>query len=81
MVLPKLIGTYEDELNLIWDKIKAKKYDKFIDVGAAEGYYAIGLGKFIFQDNVPVVAFELTKDGQDQIKQLASLNNFTNIKI
>ncbi len=81
VILPKIIGTYEDELNVVWGQVKEKKYDKFIDIGAAEGYYAIGLGKFIFQDNIPVVAFELTKNGQDQIKQLASLNNFTNIKI
>ncbi|MBC7650287.1 MAG: hypothetical protein H7101_00905 [Deinococcales bacterium] len=81
VVLPKLIGTYENELHNVWESLRSKTYDNFIDVGAAEGYYAIGISKYIFKNTIPVIAFELTKRGQNQIRKLASINNLTNINI
>lgn len=42
-VYPKLAGTYEAELNGVIDSITATPYDAVVDIGAAEGYYAVGL--------------------------------------
>ena len=39
----KLLGTYEKELWPIIDQIIATAYPLIIDIGAAEGYYAVGL--------------------------------------
>jgi hypothetical protein len=81
VVLPKLVGTYEDELNGIWEEAKQNKYDAFVDVGAAEGYFATGVSKYVFNNEVPVIAFELTTRGQKQIKELAALNDINTITI
>lgn len=42
-ITPKWIGTYELELHEIIHTIIDKQYNTIIDIGAAEGYYAIGL--------------------------------------
>lgn len=81
VILPKIIGTYEDELHSIFESIKTKSYNLFVDVGAAEGYYAVGVSKFIFNEKVPVVAFEITSKGRKLIKALSKINTLTNIRV
>jgi hypothetical protein len=41
-VLSKLLGTYESELHPVLHEILIKPYELIVDVGSAEGYYAIG---------------------------------------
>ena len=42
--IPKLLGTYEMELHPTWIRLRQlRKYRTIIDIGAAEGYYAVGL--------------------------------------
>lgn len=72
---PKLLGTYEKELLPIFSDIISQSYDKMIDVGAAEGYYAIGY--CTKTSGIPVVAFEGEKSGRDLIANLARINNVT----
>jgi hypothetical protein len=72
---PKILGTYELELHSTVQEIAESKYDQIINVGAAEGYYAIG---FAFKmPRVSVIAFETTPSGQKLIKSLAELNGVT----
>lgn len=78
VILPKLIGTYESELFPVWEELKNYKYDLFIDIGAAEGYYVVGLGKYIFNSKIPTVAFELTLKGQKLINNLSVINSYVN---
>ena len=40
---PKLMGTYERELIWVIDEMISTEPDIIIDIGAAEGYYAVGL--------------------------------------
>jgi hypothetical protein len=54
-VVPKLLGTYEDEIHPFLETLRSRKYDCIIDVGSAEGYYAVGLAR-MFQ--VPVHAYD-----------------------
>lgn len=42
-LIPRLIGYYEEELHPVLDRIFRRSYDTVIDVGCAEGYYAVGL--------------------------------------
>ena len=43
-LLPKMLGTYEYELGIALDRLlRSKVYSTCIDVGSAEGYYAIGV--------------------------------------
>jgi hypothetical protein len=53
---PKLLGTYECELAPIIANIVARGYRSIIDLGAAEGYYAVGLAKRI--PEAKIVCFE-----------------------
>ncbi len=52
----KLLGTYEKELWPIIEEIIARDYRTIIDIGAAEGYYVVGLAQRM--PEARVVAFE-----------------------
>jgi hypothetical protein len=71
--LPKLMGIYERELGRVIEEIVANAPARVIDVGAAEGYYAVGLA--VRLGHAEIVAFETERRGQDAIMQLARLNN------
>jgi hypothetical protein len=73
IILPKLIGTYEDELEPIWEKIKEKNYSVFINAGAAEGYYSVGFKKYLLPQ-IPSIAFEMQAANRRGIAKLAKLN-------
>lgn len=60
------LGLYEKELLDYFDSIPSGKFSTFIDIGAADGYYAIGLLKAKI---VPtVLCFEMSAKGRDAIK-------------
>ena len=43
-LLPKIIGSYESELHGVMATILGRQYSDIVDIGCAEGYYAVGLG-------------------------------------
>lgn len=53
--LPKIVGTYEFELQFIIEAICCSTYESIVDVGCAEGYYAVGLAKRIASASVVAV--------------------------
>ena len=70
MVAPKLIGTYEKELASIVEHLPG--FDLVIDIGAAEGWYAVGL---LYRKTArKVVAFEQTENGQNGCRDNAKRN-------
>ena len=69
---PKILGTYEKELHAVVEAIIASQPACIIDIGAAEGYYAVGFAMRL--PDCRVVAFESDPRGQDLLRQLASLN-------
>jgi hypothetical protein len=71
--IPKLLGTYERELAPKIEWICEKRPGLVVDLGAAEGYYAIGLALRIPQARV--VAFELDETGQTALWAMAQLND------
>jgi predicted O-methyltransferase YrrM len=45
-ILPKLVGTYEAEVAAVLAKfLKSRRYKCCVDIGSAEGYYAIGVAR------------------------------------
>src|SRR5947207_8629242 len=42
-ILPKLLGSYETELHSIVEQVIAADHRVVINIGCAEGYYAVGL--------------------------------------
>jgi predicted O-methyltransferase YrrM len=75
MFLPKLIGSYEAELHSIIEGIIARPYRTIVDVGCAEGYYAIGLARQI--PGVMVYAYDIDDAARDQCRQFAALNELS----
>jgi hypothetical protein len=70
---PKLLGTYESELHEVFNEILNTQYDFILDIGAAEGYYAVGLALKI--PKAKVIAFEGDEHGQALCLEMAELNN------
>lgn len=73
---PKLLGTYEMELRGILEEFLALRPDRIVDVGAAEGYYAVGLLRLAPERRV--VAFEAEAAARTALQELASLNGVSN---
>jgi hypothetical protein len=69
---PKLLGTYELELHPILERLFRQDFSLVLDVGAAEGYYAVGMA--LRCTDAKVIAFEVDEEGQDLIRRLAELN-------
>ena len=69
--LPKLLGTYELELHEAVREC-AGCFSLIINVGAADGYYAVGLARA--DPRARVVAFEMEADRRELLGQIAVLN-------
>lgn len=66
---PKLLGTYELELVPLFKRLMRQEFDLFVDIGAAEGYYAVGIA---LKTRWPVLAFEANPG--TPLPDLAALN-------
>jgi len=75
-LLPKIIGSYEMELHpIIYDLLK-KRFNVVIDVGCAEGYYAVG---FAVKSNSDVVfAFDIDNTARVLCHKMAIMNDVEN---
>lgn len=67
----KIAGTYEKELHSILSASLRGAFSHVIDIGAAEGYYAVGFARAGFA----VTAFESTLDARILLTELAARNN------
>ncbi len=74
-ITPKWLGSYEAELHPIIDRIAERSYHTIIDVGCAEGYYAVGLAVAI--PAAKVFAFDTDFISRAQVRRLADLNKIT----
>ena len=70
--LPKLIGSYERELHGVIDEIVRHNCRTIVDIGSAEGYYAVGLARLMPQSQI--YAFDIDGDGRRLCKAMARLN-------
>jgi hypothetical protein len=69
---PKLLGCYEAELHPVIDAILRRPYVNIVDVGTAEGYYAVGLARHFPRSHV--WGFELVPHARELCAELARLN-------
>jgi predicted O-methyltransferase YrrM len=70
--IAKLLGTYERELAGAIERIIASMPVKIVVVGAAEGYYAVGLARRC--PEAEIVAFESDAAGRTALAETARLN-------
>lgn len=68
----RLFGTYESELHPHIEAFASEGLDCVIDVGCAEGYYAVGLARLM--PTVTVHAFDILPRARDACAQLAAKN-------
>jgi len=71
-LMPKLLGSYEEELHDIIGQTVATDYAAIIDIGCAEGYYANGLAMRL--PRTRVYAFDIDPEAQALCKEMARLN-------
>lgn len=71
-LLPRLIGCYEAELQPTLLKMREENYQTIIDVGCAEGYYAVGLSQ-LFPD-ASIYAHDISEVAQQACMKLADAN-------
>ena len=69
---PKLLGTYEAELQPYFLRWKSVNFSQIIDIGAAEGYYAVGLAR-MFPD-ATVTAYDTSEEARNLTAELAEAN-------
>ena len=69
-----MLGSYESELQDVVNKIIATNYSVVVDVGSAEGFYAVGLAMKM-PAATKVYAFDINIDAQDLCRALAARNN------
>jgi predicted O-methyltransferase YrrM len=73
VMLPKLLGSYEKELHPVIEEVCGLPYSKIIDVGCAEGYYAIGFA--MRNPGAHVYAYDTEKFAREFCRTLAETNN------
>jgi tetratricopeptide (TPR) repeat protein len=69
---PKLLGTYEEELHETLLQFRSRSHGALVNVGCAEGYYAIGLARLF--DGQCVYAFDTNPNAQQICRAAAELN-------
>ena len=70
--MAKLVGSYELELHHVIEEWIAGRPRRVINIGAAEGYFAVGLARALPQ--ATVLAFEIDEATRAQCVELAEAN-------
>ena len=73
VLVPKILGIYERELHTTLDEALTLRLARVVDIGAAEGYYAVGMACKL--PNVEVIAFETDGKAQTLMSELAVAND------
>lgn len=68
----KILGSYERELHETLQKVATRRYSVIVDVGCAEGYYAVGLGR-LFPD-ARVLAYDTNATARELCAAMAEHN-------
>lgn len=69
LLYPKLLGSYEREVQHLFSR---DNYSAIVDIGCAEGYYAVGLG--LRNPKAKIYAFDTNPDALDLCAAMAALN-------
>ena len=78
-ISPKLFGSYEAALNPIWREVLAHPYKQILDVGCADGYFAIGLARGI--PGAIVHAFDTDSWARQTVQEMAAVNGVDNVRV
>ena len=72
-LLPKILGSYEEPIHeWVRERALAWQYETIIDVGCAEGYYAVGFA--LKSPKSKIIAFDIDTSALANARQLAMIN-------
>jgi hypothetical protein len=71
-LIPKLLGSYEREIQPAVEELCERGARLIVNIGAAEGYYAVGLAQRM--PDARVVAFEANPNGGRLLQEMARVN-------
>ena len=74
--IAKLLGCYEQPLQPFIEEAIVKAYPTILNIGCAEGYYAVGMARRM--PNTQVLAFDLNPKAQEVCAALAQKNDVSN---
>jgi len=69
---PKLLGTYEAELAGVMEEVCLRGYRTVVNVGCAEGYYAVGLARRI--EGAIIYAYDIDAGARESCAEMAARN-------
>lgn len=72
VLIPKLLGIYEQELAGIIEQLGERNFANIYIIGAGEGYYAVGMA--MKNPAAKVIAFEANESAHKLIKEVAERN-------
>jgi precorrin-6B methylase 2 len=72
VLIPKLLGSYELELQPLLQRLQTRDYSEIVDIGCAEGFYAVGLGRLF--PNSRVFAYDTNPEAVRLCGLMAKLN-------
>jgi hypothetical protein len=72
-IAPKLFGTYEIEIQGFVEEICNGKYSTIINIGCAEGYYAVGFALRI--SDINVYAYDINEKARELCLEMATTNS------
>ena len=73
----KQLGSYELELHEVVARVIEDRHYNIINIGAAEGYYAVGLARALPEAHVS--AFDVSENARLECKRLAMANDVHNV--
>ena len=71
-LVPKILGSYESELHGVMAEVSKRQYSDIVDVGCAEGYYAVGLG--LRHPDARIHAFDTDAAARQMCRGMAQAN-------
>lgn len=77
--LARLAGSYEEELVPYLRHMLTVELSLVIDIGAADGYYAVGFARLL--PLIPVLAYEIDADGRRACRHAVRQNCVANVSV
>lgn len=75
----KLLGVYEAELHSVIVQVIKSQPKIVIDIGCAEGYYAVGLARLL--PMAEIIAFDISAYARSLCAEMVKHNNINNVQI
>jgi len=74
-IMPKILGTYEEELFPVFETLKDRSFAALINIGCADGFFAVGLAQRLEFEKV--FAIDISSDALEICKENRAANGVT----